>query len=114
MERALCRILEALQPAADRAAAAAAAAAATVTGGGNSGSGNLMAMGVREIAAAAGAHLPPEVRRALESDLSVYTALAGSLRLELPELPHVFAAALLARVRRPGRDGACGNGACFR
>ncbi|KAG2423130.1 hypothetical protein HXX76_015515 [Chlamydomonas incerta] len=108
MERALCRVLEALQPAADRAAAAAAATAATANGAntsataaaaaGGGGGGNLMAMGVREMAAAAAAHLPPESRRALEADLGAYVSLAAALRLELPELPHVFAAALLARL----------------
>ncbi|KAG2435439.1 hypothetical protein HYH02_011939 [Chlamydomonas schloesseri] len=99
MERALCRILEALQPAADRAAATAAATAAKATAAnGGGGSGNLMAMGVREMAAAAGAHLPPEARRALEADLGTYTHLAAALRLELPELPYVFASALLERL----------------
>ncbi len=88
MERALSRILEALQPAADRAAVA----------GGPSGAGGLPSLGVAEMAALAGSGLAPEARRALEADLSQYVQLAGALRLEMPEMPLPFAAALLARV----------------
>lgn len=52
------------------------------------------------MAALAGSHLPPEARRALESDLAAYVALCGSLGVEMPEMPAVFASALLAKVRQ--------------
>ncbi|KXZ42940.1 hypothetical protein GPECTOR_110g233 [Gonium pectorale] len=78
MESALCRILEQLQPAADRAAAAAA--------GGGDGGGSLMRLGVAEMAALAGG-LPPDARSALEADLAAYVSLSGSLRAEAAEMP---------------------------
>ncbi|PNH12138.1 hypothetical protein TSOC_000937, partial [Tetrabaena socialis] len=114
LERALSRILEGLQPAADRAAALAAAASAAAAvaatgpggrGGGaaatssspaGGGGGGLMAMGAGEMAAVAALHMAPEGRRALEADLGLYVSLAGSLRVEMAELPAAFASSLLA------------------
>ncbi|GLC56404.1 hypothetical protein PLESTB_001101100 [Pleodorina starrii] len=107
MERALSRILEALQPAADRAAAAAAdggggaaagTAAAAAAAAAAVGGGGLLSLGVSEMAAVAGWGLAPEARRALEADVGQYVALAGALRVEMPEMPLPFAAALLAKL----------------
>ncbi|GIL80968.1 hypothetical protein Vretifemale_10107 [Volvox reticuliferus] len=97
MERALSRILELLQPAADAAAATAAApAAATAAGAGGTAAtgGDLMALSVSEMAALARKGLSPESRRALEADLGQYVQLAEALRVEMPEMPLPFAAAL--------------------
>lgn len=103
MERALTRILELLQPAADRAATLApaprsSASTSAASASAAAASGGLMFLGVSEMAALASVYLPPEGRRALEADLGQYVALAGSLRMEMPEMPLPFAAALLSKV----------------
>jgi hypothetical protein len=93
MERSLARILEALQPAAERVDQAAAG-----PGSAAASAGGLLSLGVQQLAAAVAAHVPPDARRALEQDLGAYVALAGGLRAEMPELPAVVAAALRQRV----------------
>ena len=45
--------------------------------------------------------LPCLLHRALEADLSAYTGLATSLKAEAPEMPAVFASALLQQVPLP-------------
>lgn len=105
LQSALGRILEALQPPADRAAAGPSAAGpSTATGGGSGGGGGggggggLLSLSVTQMATLAVRSLSPEARRALEADLGAYVGLATSLRQEMLEMPAAFAAALLGQV----------------